>query len=73
LHWLGAHTARNVFGAVLAELVADGDLGAEDARLAGERVLRDNAWHLYGFPGLISHGPGSPRVGHSAGGDLGST
>jgi predicted TIM-barrel fold metal-dependent hydrolase len=72
LHWLGAHTARKVFGAVLAELVADGDLGAEDARLAGERVLRDNAWHLYGFPGRVSHSPGSPRVGHSAGGVLGS-
>jgi predicted TIM-barrel fold metal-dependent hydrolase len=72
LHWLGAHTARNVLGAVLAELAADGDLGAEDARLAGERVLRDNAWHLYGFPAPVSHSPGSPRVGHSAGGVLGS-
>jgi predicted TIM-barrel fold metal-dependent hydrolase len=51
LHWLGAHTGRDVLGAVLAELVADGDLGPDDARLAGERVLRDNARRLYGFPG----------------------
>jgi uncharacterized protein len=49
LHWLGAHTARKVIGSVLGELVADGDLDAEDARLAGERILRDNAWRLYGF------------------------
>jgi hypothetical protein len=38
-----------VIGSVLGELVADGDLDAEDARLAGERILRDNAWRLYGF------------------------
>jgi predicted TIM-barrel fold metal-dependent hydrolase len=51
LHWLGAHTARKVIGAVLSELVDDGDLDIEDARLAGERILRDNARRLYGFPG----------------------
>ena len=32
-------------------LVADGDLDAENARLDGERILRDNAWRLYGFHG----------------------
>jgi predicted TIM-barrel fold metal-dependent hydrolase len=51
LHWLGAHTARSVIGTVLGELVVDGDLDAKNARLAGERVLRDNAWRLYGFTG----------------------
>ena len=51
LHWLGAAAGRAAIGAVLGELVADGDLDADEARRAGERVLRDNAWRLYGFPG----------------------
>ncbi|MGY1662626.1 amidohydrolase family protein [Geodermatophilus sp. SYSU D00705] len=50
LHWLGARTGRAVLGAVLGELVADGDLFADQARRAGERVLRDNACALYGLP-----------------------
>ena len=48
LHWMGAHDGRRLLGEVLDELVADGDLGADDARRAGERVLRDNATALYG-------------------------
>jgi uncharacterized protein len=51
LHWLGARTGRAVVGAVLGELVADGDLSADEARRAGERVLRDNACLLYGVRG----------------------
>ena len=50
LHWLGAHTARQVIGAALGDLVDVGDLDADDARRAGERILRDNAEQLYGFP-----------------------
>jgi hypothetical protein len=50
LHWLGAHTGRRVLAAVLDELVADGDLDVDDAHRAGERILRDNARRLYGFP-----------------------
>jgi hypothetical protein len=32
------------------ELVADGDLSNDEARRAGEMILRDNARNLYGFP-----------------------
>jgi hypothetical protein len=49
LHWLGAHTGRKVIGATLGELVDDGDLDVDDARLAGEKILGDNARQLYGF------------------------
>ena len=49
LHWLGAHTARQVIGAALGDLVDDGDLDTDDARRAGEQILRDNARQLYGF------------------------
>jgi hypothetical protein len=49
LHWLGAHTGRKVLGAVLGELVDDGDLDVDDARVAGEAILGDHARHLYGF------------------------
>jgi predicted TIM-barrel fold metal-dependent hydrolase len=49
LHWLGAHDGRRVLSTVLGELVADGDLDVDEARRAGERVLRDNALELYGF------------------------
>jgi uncharacterized protein len=51
LHWLGAHEGRRALSAGLGELVADGDLDAGQARRAGERILRDNAWQLYGFEG----------------------
>jgi uncharacterized protein len=49
LHWLGAHDGRRALSAALGELVADGDLDADEARLAGERILRGNAHELYGF------------------------
>ena len=49
LHWAGAHDGRRLLGEALDELVADGDLTPDQARLTGERVLRDNAWSLYGF------------------------
>ncbi|MGY1643048.1 amidohydrolase family protein [Geodermatophilus sp. SYSU D00703] len=52
LHWLGARTGRALVEAVLGELVADGDLSADDARRAGELVLRDNAAALYGVDGM---------------------
>jgi polyhydroxyalkanoate synthesis regulator phasin len=34
---------------VLDELVSDGDLTGDQARAAGEKVLRDNATALYGL------------------------
>lgn len=49
LHWLGAHDGRRALSTTLGELVADGDLDADEARRAGERILRDNAYTLYGF------------------------
>jgi uncharacterized protein len=49
LHWLGALDGRRVIGAVLGELVADGDLTEGEARAAGERILRGNARRLYGL------------------------
>ncbi|HEY3980353.1 MAG TPA: amidohydrolase family protein [Streptosporangiaceae bacterium] len=49
LHWLGARDGRRVLGEVLGELVADGDLGPEQARAAGRAVLHDNAARVYGF------------------------
>jgi hypothetical protein len=54
LHWLGAHDGRRALSAALGELVADGDLDAGEARLAGERILRGNAHELYGFAGEAS-------------------
>lgn len=48
LHWLGAHEGRRVLGTVLGELVQDGDLDFEEARAAGERILRGNAAKVYG-------------------------
>ena len=50
LHWIGAHEGRRAIGTVLGELVADGDLSNDEARRAGEMILRDNARNLYGFP-----------------------
>jgi predicted TIM-barrel fold metal-dependent hydrolase len=50
LHWIGAHEGRRAIGTVLGELVADGDLNNDEARRAGEMILRDNARNLYGFP-----------------------
>jgi predicted TIM-barrel fold metal-dependent hydrolase len=52
LHWLGAHDGRRVLGQALGELVDDGDLTADDARNAGERILRGNACALYGLEGV---------------------
>jgi hypothetical protein len=51
LHWSGAHEGRRALGAVLGELVDDGDLSSAQARRAGEQVLRDNATVLYGLGG----------------------
>ena len=51
LHWLGAHAGRQVIGTVLTEMVTDGDLDRDEARWAGERVLRHNARRLYGLAG----------------------
>ncbi|SDT33144.1 Amidohydrolase [Friedmanniella luteola] len=49
LHRMGAHDGRRLLGEALDELVADGDLTPDQAQLTGERVLKDNAWSLYGF------------------------
>jgi predicted TIM-barrel fold metal-dependent hydrolase len=49
LHWLSAHDGRRLLAEALDELVADGDLTPDQARSSGERVLRDNAWALYGI------------------------
>jgi hypothetical protein len=49
LHWLAAHDGRRALSVALGELVADGDLDADEARRAGERILRGNAYELYGF------------------------
>jgi hypothetical protein len=49
LHWLSAHDGRQLLAEGLDELVADGDLTPDQARTTGERVLRDNAWSLYGI------------------------
>ena len=46
---MGAHDGRRLLADALDALVADGDLTPDQARLTGERVLRDNAWSLYGF------------------------
>lgn len=49
LHWASAHDARAVLGAVLEECRGRGELTAEEARRAGEDILRDNARRLYGL------------------------
>ncbi|MDQ1609751.1 MAG: hypothetical protein QOE16_2483 [Microbacteriaceae bacterium] len=54
LNWIAAKDGRRVIGSILGELVTDGDLGAEDARRAGERILLDNALRLYGFGPEVS-------------------
>jgi predicted TIM-barrel fold metal-dependent hydrolase len=54
LHWLGAHDGRRALSAALGELVVDGDLDIDEARRAGERILRDNAYELYGFANEVS-------------------
>jgi predicted TIM-barrel fold metal-dependent hydrolase len=48
LHWLGARDGRRLLSGALGELVDDGDLGQDEARRAGERILRDTAAGLYG-------------------------
>jgi uncharacterized protein len=58
LHWMGAHDGRRVLGAVLGELVSDGDLSAAQARHAGELILRANAHRVYGLPDQGSGAPG---------------
>ena len=49
LHWLGAKQGRVAIGTVLGELVTDGALDADEARTAGEWILRDNAARVYGL------------------------
>jgi hypothetical protein len=61
LHWLGAHDGRRVLGAVLGELVTDGDLSAAEAHQAGERILRGNARRVYGLAGQ----PGRAAAGRT--------
>ena len=51
LHWLGAREGRRILGTVLDELVSDGELDLREAEDVGRRVLAENAWRLYGFPG----------------------
>jgi hypothetical protein len=53
LHWLGARDGRRALSAALGELVADGDLDVGEARRAGERILHDNAFELYGFASQV--------------------
>lgn len=47
LHWMGALSARRVLGEALAECVGGGDLSVEEAEVAGNAVLRENAVLLY--------------------------
>lgn len=54
LHWLGARAGRRVLGAVLGELVADGDLDAREAETTAHRILGATAWDLYGLTGALS-------------------
>ncbi len=54
LHWLGARDGRRALGTVLGELVADGELDADEAHDAARRVLGGNAWRLYGFTGDLA-------------------
>jgi predicted TIM-barrel fold metal-dependent hydrolase len=49
LHWMGARDGRRLLAEALDELVVDGDLTPDQARSTGERILRDNAWTLYGI------------------------
>jgi predicted TIM-barrel fold metal-dependent hydrolase len=51
IHWLAAHDGRRILGQVLGEIVADGDLTADEARRVGEQVLGGNARTLYGLGG----------------------
>jgi predicted TIM-barrel fold metal-dependent hydrolase len=49
LNWIAAKDGRKAIGTILGEFISDGDLNPEQARRAGERILRDNAVQLYGF------------------------
>ncbi len=49
LHWTGAHTARRIVGAVLAEAVADADLTPREAERTAHAFLHGNARGLYGL------------------------
>jgi hypothetical protein len=54
---MGAHDGRRVLGAVLSELVDDGDLSAARAHHAGELILRTNARRVYGLTGPGGRAP----------------
>lgn len=62
LHWAGAHAARRVLAAVLADAVADGDLTYREAERVAEAILAGNARELY------RNGQGSAPVRQSFGG-----
>lgn len=47
LHWIGAHAGRKAIGAVLGELVSDGDLDVTEAHRVGGKVLAGTARGLY--------------------------
>jgi hypothetical protein len=49
LHWLGAVRGRRALGAALGDMVALGDLAADDARRLGSLVLHQNAERIYGL------------------------
>jgi predicted TIM-barrel fold metal-dependent hydrolase len=49
LHWASAHDGREVLGVALEECRARRELTTEEARRAGEGILRDNARRLYGL------------------------
>lgn len=51
LHWMGAIDGRRVLGAVLGELIDDGDLEAADSDSAGEKILAGTSRRLYGLSG----------------------
>ena len=47
IHWLSALDGRRIWGQVLGERVANGELSITEAEAAGVAVLRDNAMRLY--------------------------
>jgi hypothetical protein len=49
LHWASAHDAREVLARVFSDCIARNELTSEQARGAGEDILRNNARRLYGL------------------------
>jgi hypothetical protein len=48
-NWLGARKARMALGIVLTGMVRDSVISMSRAREIAQRVLRGNAWELYGL------------------------